>query len=480
VADIWDQEGFPACLFIGSATGFRNQPEIQGVDVTVAGTFAEFSAGLRWDAVPERVRQGARRCLVDWWGGALAGAVEAPATVLVAALAPDGGASRLLPWGGGADMRTAALINATAAHTVEVDDIYSPGLYHPGVAVIAAALAVAETEEASGTDLLTAVVAGYEVSNRIARAVNPAHYRMWHTTATVGFFGAAAAAARVLRLDARQTAHALTTAATFAAGLRHAFASDAMSKPLHAGRAAEGGVLAALGARHGLTGVADMFEGTRGFGVAMSQDVDWVAAVAGLGSEWTVERITCKPYPCCGHTFAAIDAAQTVMARGVEPGEIERVSVGTYRAGVEICENCDPTTAYEAKFSLPYCVALAALKRPVDLAAFAPERLHDPALREMMGRVEVALDATAEASFPAMRAAEVAITLASGQVVRHRQPTRRGDPDFPLSDADIGVKFHMLADAVIGVAAAGEVVGALWRVDDLGKVAEIPMPGRGR
>jgi 2-methylcitrate dehydratase PrpD len=194
--------------------------------VTVAGTFAEFAAGLRRDAVPETALHGARRCLVDWWGGTVAGAVEAPASVLVAALTPGGGPSRLLTGATGADMRTAALVNGTAAHTVEVDDIFSPGLYHPGVSVIAAALAVADAERASGADLLTAIVAGYEVSNRIARAVNPAHYRMWHTTATVGFFGAAAAAARVMRLDARQTAHALTTAATFAAGLRHAFASE--------------------------------------------------------------------------------------------------------------------------------------------------------------------------------------------------------------------------------------------------------------
>jgi 2-methylcitrate dehydratase PrpD len=449
-----------------------------GVNVTVARTFAEFAAGLRRDAVPDSALHGARRCLVDWWGGTVAGAVEAPATVLVAALAPGGGPARLLPWGNGADMRTAALINGTAAHTVEVDDIFSPGLYHPGVSVISAALAAADADEASGADLLTAIVAGYEVSNRIARAVNPAHYRMWHTTATVGFFGAAVAAARVMRLDARQTAHALTTAATFAAGLRHAFASDAMSKPLHAGRAAEGGVLAALGARHGLTGVPDMFEGARGFGAAMSDGVDWGAAVAGLGSEWTVERITCKPYPCCGHTFAAIDAAQAIMGDGVEPGEIERVCVGTYRAGVEICENTDPSTPYEAKFSLPYCVALAALKRSVDLAAFAPERLLDPELRAMMARVEVAVDAQAEAAFPAMRAAEVAVTIRGGQVVRYRQPTRRGDPDFPMSDADIGAKFHMLADPVIGAAAADETAGALWRVETLNRVAMIPaLPG---
>ena len=155
--------------------------------------------------------------------------------------------------------------------------------------------------------------------------------------------------------------------------------------------------------------------------------------------------------------------------------QIERVSVGTYRAGVEICGNTDPSTSYEAKFSLPFCVALAALKRPVNLAAFAPEGLHDPALRAMMARVEVAVDPQAEAAFPAMRAAEVAVTLRGGRVVCYRQPTRRGDPDFPMSDADIGAKFHMLADPVIGAAAAGDVAGALWRVDELENVGLIPM-----
>jgi 2-methylcitrate dehydratase PrpD len=405
----------------------------------------------------------------------LAGGVAAPAAVLMAALQTGDGPARLLQSGGRTDVRTAALINGTAAHTVEVDDIYSPGLYHPGVSVISAALAAAESEDASGADLLTAIVAGYEVSNRIARAVNPAHYRHWHTTATVGFFGAAVAASSVMRLSAGQTAHAMTTAATFAAGLRHAFASDAMSKPLHAGRAAEGGVLAALGARHGLTGVPDMFEGVRGFGVVMGEAVDWDRAVAGLGTEWTIERITCKPYPCCGHAFAAIDATRAIVAGGVSPGEIARIAVGTYRAGVEICENRNPSTPYEAKFSRPYCVALAALNRPVDLAAFTSERLHDPEIRAMIERVDLSVDPAAQAAFPAMRAAEVAITTQAGQIRRYRQPTRRGDPDFPMSDPEIDAKFRMLAGPVVGAAAAGAISAALWQVDKLESVALIPM-----
>ncbi|MDH3665917.1 MAG: MmgE/PrpD family protein [Paracoccaceae bacterium] len=440
--------------------------------MSVAQTFAEFAANLR--DVPDAVRHAATRCLVDWWGGAIAGSIEAPATVLRTALRPRGGPARLLPGGTSADARTAALINGTASHTVEVDDIYSPGLYHPGVAVIPAALAAANAQNASGAELLAGIIAGYEVSNRIARAVNPAHYRFWHTTATVGFIGAAAAAGRVQRLDTGQIAHALTNAASFAAGLRHAFSSDAMTKPLHAGRAAEGGLLAAMAAAEGLTGVPDMFEATRGFGAAMSDKPDWDQATEGLGSEWTIQRITCKPYPCCGHCFAAIDATSEIVGIGLDPTKIAKIHVGTYRAGVEICGNHDPQTPYEAKFSLPYCVGLAALGHPVDLAAFAEDRLHNPDLRAMMARVRVGVDPEAEAAFPVLRPAEVMIMTIGGETHRFRQPTRRGDPDFPLDDAALTAKFRMLAAPVIGMEAADQLGDALWQVAAFDRVAAIP------
>ena len=445
--------------------------------MTVAQTYAEFAAGLRAQDLPDEVAQSARRCLVDWWGGTVAGAVEAPATVLVEALRPAGGPARLLPWGGGADPRTAALINGTAAHTVEVDDIYSPGLYHPGIAVVAAALAAAEAAGATGEDFLRAVVAGYEVSNRVARAVNPAHYRFWHTTGTVGFLGAAVAAAGAMRLGAEPTAHAMANAATFAAGLRHAFASDAMSKPLHAGRAAEGGVLAALAAREGVTGVADILEAERGLGAAMGGAADWDGALADLGQHWTIGRITVKPYPCCGHAFAAIDAMRALVAEGLGPDEIERIEVASYRAAVEVCEKRDPRTPYEAKFSLPYTVALAALGRPVDRAAFAPEALDEPALRAMMARVALVVDTEAEAAFPALRGAAVRVTTRDGAERHRRQKTRSGDPDFPLSDSEIERKFHILAGPVIGPEAARALAAALWRVDALADLRGLPAAG---
>ncbi|HTU53429.1 MAG TPA: MmgE/PrpD family protein, partial [Acetobacteraceae bacterium] len=220
---------------------------------------AEYGAAERSRPLPDNVRHHARRALIDWFATLLPGSRLPPATLLARALAdearPDG--AIVYSTFTRASLRSAALINATAAHTVEFDDIFRDAVYHPGCPVIGAALAAAQARGADGEALLRAIVVGYEISTRIGLAVQPSHYRFWHTTGTIGTFGAAAAAASILKLDPTQFAHALANAATFAAGLQQAFRSDAMSKPLHPGHAAEAGALAALAAAEGVTGALD-------------------------------------------------------------------------------------------------------------------------------------------------------------------------------------------------------------------------------
>lgn len=418
--------------------------------MTVIDRFSEFAVEMD---PPEEAFAAARLCVLDWFGAAIAGSAEMPATALRQAL-PGDGPARLVPDGAGRDARTAALINGTASHIVEVDDIYRAGLYHPGVVTIPAALALAETK---GTDerFLRAVIAGYEVGNRIARAVNPAHYRFWHTTGTVGHFGAAAAGAVVLGLSREQTAHALAMVASMAAGLRQAFASDAMSKPLHAGRAAEAGVLAAMAAAEGMTGVGDILDAERGFGAAMSHGVDWQSAVSGLGTEWTICQTTPKAHACCGHNFAALDGIAALMAEHeINAEDIDIIDVASYRAALEICGNPDPNSAAEGRFSLPWCAAVMARDGAVTPAAFTEAALRSAETRAMAGRVRLSLDKDAEAKFPGARSATVTLTLTDGRSVSLHRPTRKGDPDDPLSEADLLAKFHALAGPVIGRADA--------------------------
>jgi 2-methylcitrate dehydratase PrpD len=451
--------------------------------MSIVSRYAAFAVATRAMDLPDAAVHHAKRSVIDWFAATLPGGLEAPATLITLALAEDTGRgdATLLPGGRAATARTAALINGAASHTIEFDDIFRDGLYHPGSPVVAAALAAAQRAGASGEELVRGVISGYEISNRIAAAMVPAHYDWWHTTATVGFFGAAAASATILGLDHKQAAHALGTVGTMAAGLQQAFRADAMSKPIHAGRAAEGGLLAAMIAAGGVTGALDILEGERGFGNAMGVDVDWASAVEGLGEDFTITRMTQKNHAACGHLHAAIDAVTVLRnAHGLAPGDIKRINVGSYQKSKEICGNADPRTPYEAKFSTHYCVALA-LRNGAALRTrdFTPALLDDPELRRLMALVTLAVDDGCQAAFPKARSARVEIETTDGRILKHFAPTRRGDPDSPLSDDELADKYTDLAAAVIGTDGAARLLGRLWALNDLGPVSGLELSDLG-
>jgi 2-methylcitrate dehydratase PrpD len=439
------------------------------VTVRVAERFAAWAERFRGERVAPEVLHHAKRAVIDWHAALFAGAVLAPATLLEKSLKEElDRGSAALALGRKAPPRVAALINGTAAHTAEVDDIYREGIYHPGAPTIAAALAAAQAQGASGAALLRAVIAGYEISTRIGAAMGRAHYRYWHNTGTIGVFGACAAAAELLGLDAKRFAHALATAATFSAGLQQAFRRDSMSKPLHAGRAAEAGLTAALAAAEGVTGSLDVFEGEAGYGRAMSDGPDWDAALATLGRDFHITRMTFKNHACCGHTFAAIDGALALKKRmGVAAGDIEGVRVGTYRAALEVAGYEEPRTAAEARFSLKYVVATALVHGSVRLAAFENGRISESGTGNLMKRISVSVDPELDAAFPKQRAARVAITARGGAAGEFLQPTRIGDPDAPLSDAQLEEKYRELAEPVIGAGAANALLDRLWKLESL-------------
>jgi len=433
----------------------------------VVERFAGFAHSYRGRPVAPQVLHDAKRAVIDWHAALFAGSAFAPATALERALSEEIGRGEAhLADGRRASVRAAALINGAAAHTVEVDDIYREGIYHPGAPTIAAALAVAQSRRASGEAFLRAVIVGYEISTRIAEAMGRAHYRYWHNTGTIGCFGAASAAAELIGLDSARFAHALATVATFSAGLQQAFRSDSMSKPMHAGRAAEAGVTAALAAEEGVTGSLDILEGEAGYGRAMGDAPDWERALSTLGEEFHICRMTFKNHACCGHAFAAIDGALALKAQmGLSAEQIDRVRVGGYRATLEVAGIAEPATAAEARFSTPYLVATALTHGSVRLAAFEPQRLSDAGTRALMKRVELALDPALDAAFPAQRAARVAIEARDGRRSEHLQRTRKGDPDAPLSDAELEGKYLELASPVLGEERARKLLERLWKLE---------------
>ena len=436
--------------------------------------FAAWAEGLRRQELSREVLHHAKRAVIDWHAALLPGSVVAPATILERSLAEelDRGKARLAS-GRLASVRAAALINGAAAHTLEVDDIFRDGIYHPGAPTIAAALALAQAREATGEAFLRAVIAGYEISTRIGAAMGRAHYRYWHNTGTIGCFGACAASGYLLGLDRTRFAHALATVATFSAGLQQAFRMDSMSKPLHAGRAAEAGVTAALAARDGVTGSLDVLEGEAGYGHAMGDAPGWEKALATLGGEFHITRMTFKNHACCGHTFAAIDGALALKAHmRLAADQIGRVRIGTYKAALDVARYAAPKTAAEARFSLQYVVATALVHGSVRLAAFEPQRLHERATRDLMQRVEVAVDRELDDAFPGQRAARVLIAARDGRSEEYLQPTRIGDPDAPLTDRQLEEKYLELAAPVIGDAEARALLERLWLLDQAGSLAE--------
>lgn len=435
---------------------------------TIVERLAAYAVASETEQLPDAVLHHGKRALLDWFAAVLPGAGLAPASHLRKALADEIGNGGAIIYGTSnkAPIRTAALINATAAHTIEFDDIFRDAIYHPGCPVIGAALAAAQARHADGTALLHAIIIGYEISTRIGVAVQPSHYRYWHTTGTIGTFGAAAAVAKLLGLDAVGHAHALANAATFAAGLQQAFKSDAMSKPLHAGHAAEAGALAALAAASGVTGALDVLEGPAGFGAAMSEAPDWTQVADRLGRHFNIAEITFKNHGCCGHCFASIDAA-LALRHNFRFEDVARINVGTYKTALDVTNRMSVNSAFDGRFSTQFTVASALVHGSVRLNAFTKTQLVDPRVRQLMERVDMRVDPACEAGFPGRRSAHVDIILNDGRHFSHYQPTRKGDPDAPLSDAELSGKFLELAVPVLGKSESDALLSTILMTDRL-------------
>jgi 2-methylcitrate dehydratase PrpD len=441
--------------------------------VSVLQELSNFFVERRSQPIPQDVEKAAIKAIIDWTAGTLVGAREKPSQILATSLQDSMNANaraRTFTGHGLTDVRTAALINGTAAHVSEIDDIYRDGLYHPGAPTIAAAIAIGEAQGASGADLIRAVVVGYEIGCRIAREVNPTHYKYWHTTGTVGAIGAAAAAAEILKLNSTQFTDALATSITMAAGLQQAFKDDSMSKPLHSGRAAESGVLSAMAAKQGFTGSHGIFDGSSGFSVAMGNGPTTSEVLDNLGNSWAIKEITVKNHFCCGHTFAPIDGALELSSKGIKADQIKSIEVETYSKAIEIAGIKSPTTAFDAKFSIPYTVATALCGGTVRIKAFEDEALQNSEVRKLMHLVTLKPSAEKDLNYPRKRSAKITITTLDGSVHVSDRQTRKGDPDDPMSQAEVSSKFVDLINPIYGELVTNEILAqlsSLSKIDDI-------------
>ncbi len=422
-------------------------------------------------ALPPAALARARAGILDTLGCLVAGFDEPAVRSLSAALGAEGldGPCSLGLGVEGAQPLRAALVNGTAAHALDFDDVAFGG--HIGAVVVPAALAVAEARGASGLDLLRAYVAGYEAWAEVAsREGSMYHVKGLHPTGLLGPIGAAAACSVLLRLDAGATASALAIAASQGAGLLANFGTP--TKPFHAGRAAQAGVLAAQLAAAGHGAAADALEAENGFLRVYSPrgETDLDRAPHRDGGAWRLEAVapSVKRYPVCYAAHRAIDAALELRARHpVPPEQIVSIEVTQSARHGRILRYQAPATAAEARFSVEFAVASALLHGWVGFAETTPERLHAPALRRLMALTTRLVSDDADPVLDGFaRADAVALTLADGTRLRSAEVTRAlGHADNPIDTAALTGKFTDCLMQAGRAADAKRLLGLLARLE---------------
>lgn len=408
---------------------------------------ANFIVQTKYEDLPADVVAFTKDCILDWLGSAIAGASKPPVRMMHEFAVEQGGLPQAtLITGGKTSVVQASFVNGGASHIVEQDDIHKASIVHAATVVIPAALAIAEWKKKSGRDFIAAVAIGYDVCFRVGEAVSPSHYYYWHNTATCGTFGAVAAAAKLLDLNTEQIVHALGNAGTQAAGLWEFITDGANSKQLHTGKAAMNGVLAALLAEKGFTGPRKILEGERGFFKAMSTAYDESKITNRLGEVYKIVENSFKIHASCRHTHQAVDMILDLRENeGIQPQDVDSVSVGIYASGIQVAGNPDPKTVYAAKFSNEFCTALALYRGSAGLNDFTESTLWNEDIRALMSKMYVYVDAEMEQAYPDKWAAKMTVKLKDGRELTRSLNYPKGDPENPVTTEELVLKFKQLA-----------------------------------
>ena len=419
--------------------------------MTATDALAAFAADTALDEIPTRVRELTKRHALDTLSVMLAGSTTAGCRITQALFDTLGGTPQATALGTGrrVSVLQAAFANGEAAHAMDYDDTQlsaSPDrvyglLMHPSAPILGAVLPVAEWSHASGAELLLAVALGVEVSCKVAEAVSPTHYGSgFHTTGTIGAFGAAVGAGRLLGLDRTQMVTALGLAASMSAGLRENFGT--MTKPFHAGRAAENGVLAALRVARGHTASAGILEAPRGFFAAYGGG-DPVRMTRTMGNPWTAidPGISIKPYPSGSLTHPAVDTTiELAIEHDLRPEDVTSVHVAVNRYMPQALLHDLPTDELEAKFSMRYGVAIGLLDRRAGIPQFSRARVTSDDAQTWLRRVVVEVDERADAAGYDQMYSIVSIRLNDGRVLERQASFAAGSPSKPMTDEQLAAK----------------------------------------
>ena len=432
------------------------------------------------DDIPEDVVHEARRALVNIVGCALGGASHEAVVMTLAAFGPMFGepTAEVIGRAERADPLHAALLNGITSHVEDFDDTLPRNYIHATSPVASALFAYASANGTSGRDLLRAFVLGFEVTSRLGNATYPAHYTAgWHSTGSVGVFGAAVAIGRLLGLREEQTVWAIGLAGTQAAGVREQFGS--MGKALHPGRAAQSGFGAALLAQQGFTSGVQGIEGPRGWASVTSAEHDLSKVTDGLGETWELHVNTYKPYPCGIVNHPAIDACiQLHDEHGVRPEDVAAMRLHVAPLVIDLCGKTDIHVGLEGKFSVVHGAAVGLVRGRAGLREYTDEAVNDPDVKRVRERTTRAADDPSVTE----DGVHVELELTDGRVLEKRLEGSLGNLTRPLTDEQLSAKFRDQATLVLSEEQAERALELCWRIDDLDDAAEVvraTIPGGG-
>lgn len=414
----------------------------------------------------DRSRRAAVDAVIDTIACMVAGQDDLAVSALRAAhVKGQGSGPSMLVGGGRAPAPQAALINATAAHALDFDDNFAPGMSHASAVLVPALVAIGQREGVSGRALVEAYLVGLEAQALVGQGVRPRHYVAgWHATSTVGTIGTAAGTAWLCGLDRAHIVQAMSLATSMAAGLKGQFGTPA--KPFHAGMAARNAVEAALSAAHGLSGRTDILEGEQGFGELFG---------GGEPAHWTIpdgphvietEGLMPKLHPCCGSTHNAIDMVMDLrQEHGFAADDVESVELIVGLANYRNLAYPDPQNEMEGRFSMQYCVARALFQDVLSLGDFTPEAVHDPRIRSLYTKISMQVMPPEEERASKRPPHRARVRLRDDTMLEASRAFAKGTLPQPLTDSERRLKFVDCTEARIGKAAARDAYGMLQRLE---------------
>ena len=433
----------------------------------VTSRLAEYVLTARLEDIPQDVRKEARRALVNYMGCALGGSRHEAIDITLAALGPFAGpaSTAILGRTERSDPMLASLLNGISSHVHDFDDTTPRNYIHPTSPVASALFAYADNNRVSGADLELAFILGFEAVSRIGNATYPAHYDAgWHSTGSVGVFGAAIAVGKLLGLSQQQMVWAIGLAATQSSGLREMFGS--MAKSFHPGRAAQSGYIAALLAQRNFSAGIHALEGPRGFAAVQSASYDLGKITNGLGTDFDLRVNAYKPFPCGIVVHPTIDACiQLRRKHDIDPQAIAAVRLRVAPLVKDLCDKRDIGTGLEGKFSAYHAAAIGLVKGKAGLGEFTDDVVNEPLVQRVRARVESTGDPSVSED-----GVRVEVELADGRHLRIELDHSLGNLERPLSDAQLEEKF-LDQSGVLPGAQARELISACWRIEEMEDVA---------